>query len=383
MSAFIPLDIVGHILELGDNATLSASCSLVCKSWTPISQSELFKRLYVRAENCGVKVARRTIHRPTQGTSIIHKIVRNTKIIQLTREICFIFQAQNSFRLTAHQYQSLTLLFKKLHGKLNRLERIRLDSEFLGVVGGDPVVGSTLSTSISTSFTNILDLKIRVYEENLGSLLRFACSFSNLKILAVDCYRALLTPGEAVCTSTLPLSLKSFRFHLSHLPEQTMNYYKSWLTSHPHREISHLSLGYHSFLGAQFYAPMCQTTLTTLQVGVEVGQFDGSFIIENHIHDLSSFQRLESITFIPSRSAGIKAVVPTLSSLNSLALRKVTLILDNCYRNRSEFEAATDEFVSLNKILAAPRFSRTVLEIRNLPDSSFASNNKLKKKSDI
>ncbi|KAF9256864.1 hypothetical protein L218DRAFT_1006889 [Marasmius fiardii PR-910] len=167
MLSFIPVEIIDYILGFCDKPTITF-CSLVHKAWAPICQSRLFKRLTITAER-------------------IHKdIDRNTKINGLIEEIHFDFRSQLVSPLKPYQLRALTSLANKLKGKVNRMKRVQVYSDFYDVFSPNPNPDLNFSSSISSSFTGIFRLRIDTRNENILSLLRFACSFPSLEVLEIE-----------------------------------------------------------------------------------------------------------------------------------------------------------------------------------------------------
>ncbi|KAF9256664.1 hypothetical protein L218DRAFT_949811 [Marasmius fiardii PR-910] len=312
-SSFVPLELVDNILKFCDRATIT-SCSLVCKSWVYTSHSRLFEHLSIQAGNSGgIQAVGRRVDKD-ENISGIYKI--------------------NSLKLIVyHNYAS-----------------------------------GRLSSTISSSFAGIQDLNILTRYETLKSLLRFACSFPNLKALTIMCDRVFVDLEESAesWTFTLRPSVKTFRFEIARPLEHTVDYYKSWLTSHPARDTLHLSLGHNNFVAAHIYAPLCQNSLTTIQIEFAVHWVNGS--LESKIHDLSSFRALEAVTFIPSKEIGVQGLFPTFTFLNSSRLRKITLIQKHPLFNDCFRPDAKEALLTLDEIFATPQFSRTILEIGTVPE---------------
>ncbi|KAF9256145.1 hypothetical protein L218DRAFT_966577 [Marasmius fiardii PR-910] len=359
MSSYIPIEIIDNILGFCDKSTI-ASCSLACNNWTMVCQSRLFSRLCIRtwADSTGSGVF--------AGKRDIHTIDKNTRILQHIREIYFDFpRVSPSYSLPSTHLRSLTSLFNELEGNVKRLERIEIYSELTHILrgrNGDPTLD--LRSSIPASFTGISQLEIRAECKKLRFLLLFGCSFPKLKVLKFDCYSAEVSPGDALCVLTLPESIKSFRFDVCVGREVAVPYYKTWLTSHPPRKISHLVLSNRSLADARSYAPVCQYTLSMIEL-----EFPGYPRTHNSdlvSQDLSPFFALDTVTFrfLPTKKCRLPAVISTLTTVTSLHLSKIVLTLDESCMDPGELEAVTDAWIRLDDILGTPLFCRTVLEIR-------------------
>ncbi|KAF9260474.1 hypothetical protein L218DRAFT_1079296 [Marasmius fiardii PR-910] len=327
MSPFIPIEIIEKILGLCEIGTIP-SCSLDCKSWNSICRPRLFERLRIRADHHGICLL------GNNGTQSISD--RESRPLQYTKEIFFTFRKHDSFTVTIDQLQSLISLVNALKSKVdNRLRQIIVYSDLLDVFSGsgnlDPPLD--LPHSISCSFPQISELKIRVRDENLRHLLFFACSFPTLRVLVLECNSLNLRPREPLCVSTLPKTLKIFRFDVFFPPEEVLDYYTTWLASHPPREISHLHLSDWSLAHADSYALICKTTLTAIQFRFGPYSLDGT--CDTPLYDLSPFLALKTITFI-----------------------------ENYNPKGAKLIQVRDAWARLDETLATSRFSQTIVEIR-------------------
>ncbi|KAF9258688.1 hypothetical protein L218DRAFT_990439 [Marasmius fiardii PR-910] len=379
MSSVIPIEIVDHILGFCDHDTIS-SCSLVCKSWTAISHSRLFERLSIYTLDYGR-------HLPGMLADVnverqnCQNLEKKTRALELVRKMDLAFYEQfPNWTLTPDQVQFLTMLMERLKGKISGLKRITIDSRLSDSFAQCSEPRYNLPFSLSSSFAGIVELDVWVKEECLQCLLYFVCSFRNLQFLDLEADVVHLGKfvfgqhdHDAVWTFTLPTSLKTLRFDVlsPSLAEDVVETYRTWLASHPSREIS-LLLVIGNFASEDFYAPICHNTLATVRYLVPNVALEREYI--NPIHDLSLFSALETVMFTQLRKEELTAfqvlsLIPILTTITSSHLRKIILI-PNPYlpEDVSELEDVTDAWVRLDNTLATPQFSRTILEIRLLND---------------
>ncbi|KAF9256375.1 hypothetical protein L218DRAFT_1007456 [Marasmius fiardii PR-910] len=295
MSAYIPIEVIECIIARCDNFTLS-SCSLVSKSWTGISQAQLFKRLSVVTRRKDAEISGK------RGVDAIRG--RNPKLLQLIEEIHFAF----------YPLERVEIEFDISHGCVNFIEVL---------------------PKISSSFPNLLDLKIKSRVEYIGPLLRFACSFPKLEVLTLECNTVTFHPDPVErCTSTLSRSLKSLHFRIVSMHTRAMEDYKAWLLSQSTWEILHLSLGSCKLFAKTFpYASsLCQNTLKTLEIQASSSVINFKGAGDNYgnaVHDLSPFRVLEAVKIVFSQYSIVDTTLPlTLASLDSPQLRRITLVLN-------------------------------------------------------
>ncbi|KAF9256144.1 hypothetical protein L218DRAFT_1081490 [Marasmius fiardii PR-910] len=254
-STFIPIEMVDNILGFCDDPTIE-SCSVVCKSLTPICQPRLFERLSIRQHFSGISL---------EGRRGIHNVDSNSRLLLFTQEIHFFLQVPNfSIQNTS---DLLRPLINDLKGKVKRLKRIEIYSDQV-----DGLLKNDTATLISSSFSRINQLKIRSRGENLGLLLRFACSFRNLKVLELE----------------------------------------------------------------------CESPRVELRLVVPT---------------------LKTAPYMSSTECGFQTIVPTLATVTS-HLRKIVLILGKHCLDHKKLEETSNAWVRLDDILATPRFSRTILDIK-------------------
>ncbi|KAF9260492.1 hypothetical protein L218DRAFT_946790 [Marasmius fiardii PR-910] len=266
--------------------------------------------------------------------------------------------------LSPDQHQLLTSAIGELNRKAKMLKKIEVCSNLVAVLDthdGDGPMDDPFSV-IFYSFPHIVQLDIDVKDEHLQSLIIAMCSFPRLRHLTVKCFSVFIREEDPACTCTLPEDLKTFRFDVGLPHDQVkIDYYKAWLTSHPTREISHLSLGSENVTQVDSYSRICSNTLKTIHLNVDTTPFDGTY--EEEPCDLPAFPRLESVTFESISYCGLQYIIPALGTLSSPYLRTIKLSLTlECFGS-AELEEAKDPWVRLDTILAASQFARTTLEI--------------------
>ncbi|KAF9254916.1 hypothetical protein L218DRAFT_992112 [Marasmius fiardii PR-910] len=348
----VPIELVEHIIDFCDHKATLEACSLACRSWSHVCQSRLFRRICVRPDFWGLRG-------PGE---------RETRLVALNDRLCgFIEDIDFDLRkvenhLSSAQLEFLTWVNRKLKGKTKRLRKIQIRSQTIQYgLGESANNGIQLASSISSSFSQITELNVQLDEEDLGCMIRFACSFPRLQVLSLACDGVFIYPDEASPTCTLPESLRDFRFNINWPGSQQRIYYEKWLTSHPSREILNLSLHGVSFKCLRPYTQAFSTSLKDIYLGFYYAEFH-----ENSLCDLSAFSSLETATIGFYLRHNLPTVIlRTLGSITSLRLRRINLCIHgSCLRDVTSEKK--DAWTALDNLLETAQFSRVVVEIRIL-----------------
>ncbi|KAF9257157.1 hypothetical protein L218DRAFT_965569 [Marasmius fiardii PR-910] len=341
----LPPELLDHILKSCNCSRSTLSCSrLVCKSWASSAEPLLFDRLRIRTrlnnEHCE-KILAQT------DSNIVHYI----------RHISFEDVGHK------HNLEDLLQYFQDIVARLKDKGASRIRS--LGLhLPQSPLAseGSTFLTFLSSSFPNIIELNTWFDESNLGSIVRFMCSFSQLENLGVSFYSGLEEPPSSQSLtfrvepiSILPKSLKSF--HCVHpFDENTSACFNNWLSSQPPRSVLEISVLWTLNLNMQSYSTLCSETLKTLLVtfGEETETLQEC--------DLSRLRVLEVLTLNVGDCHDFPRFRVMLETLRSANLRRIEFVVEPY----PEYERAWPDdhlWEELDPILASDKFKSVTIEM--------------------
>ncbi|KAF9255330.1 hypothetical protein L218DRAFT_1081904 [Marasmius fiardii PR-910] len=295
----IPLDVVCSIVQYCSKKAL-CSTSLVCKSWLPISQVLLFRRVVINV------------------TDLLDKYIATTNILLRSgsnaashiQHIVFELKSDNRSALddsSKRMYDNMHHLVRSLKGQVDGMRKLSLNLPLPFTLCYPTLPDSQIQKlvpSISSVFNDILELDVHSYKANFRDLLQFICSFPRLEALHITCFDVMevetLRNEDIQIGCTLPSSLRVFHFEVSFRKQLRDNEadYIQWISSHPARpSISHLSLfpSFGSNLGLNAFSRLCLRTMKSLYIGVYSKRSPILTLAPEHLYNLSSLISLETL----------------------------------------------------------------------------------------
>ncbi|KAF9261594.1 hypothetical protein L218DRAFT_492991 [Marasmius fiardii PR-910] len=341
----LPPELINYVVKFytSDKATLS-SIRLVCKAWAPFAQLSLFDRLRVYPTEF--------LNRPceeilAQSDSTLLDCIRQIKFDSLCHE-------DNTLKNPEFEY------YQNIVSRLKDKGSIDIRSLVLRFIQYPfPETEGSFLTFLSSSFPNIVELNLWVHYSHVGDFIRFMCSFPRLENLGVDLHGWVEKPGSSQspapttrCTPNLPKSLK--RFHCAHpVEEDAMAYFNAWLSLHPPRPVSEISVLWTRNLNMQSYVTMCSEVKTLyLNLCAETNNRQDC--------DLSRLQVLEILTLKVNCYRDFPRIRVMLDTLQSTQLCRIEFILER--GSRIPWLDA-DWWKKLDPLLAADKFKGVAVEM--------------------
>ncbi|KAG7087044.1 hypothetical protein E1B28_013023 [Marasmius oreades] len=238
----LPPELLDNITEYLDyDKDTLFSLALVSKSWSPLAQSRLFDRIRIR---------------PSLQHEICGRVLACNATACHIRHVAFIFtedlkgdgleevveRMKNSSVL-----KSLTISFYRPNFNPHR--------RFFD------------SLSTSGSFSGIVELHVAFKGDILQDMIRFVCSFPQLKTLGGNFCPATLskdpqTDSGSIVACVLPVSLEALHLNAPY-QLKALDYLEKWLALHHSRGVSEFSVYMNRIRKFQPYAtPFCSGNFT-------------------------------------------------------------------------------------------------------------------------
>ncbi|KAG7087963.1 hypothetical protein E1B28_012004 [Marasmius oreades] len=353
----LPVELLDHIVKFcNDKATLS-TIRLVCESWESLAQPLLFDRTCIK---------------PKPFNSPCESILSQDDSVIARRIRHIMFEDDKAVGLGPG------VLLRYYLGVVNRLKEkgVSGDLRSLGLIfyTFDDVLfdksAPTFFTSLTSSFSNIVELNLWFCNENLEEFIRFMCSFPRLEILGVK-FDAWLECSEktseslAIVKCTLPESLKSF--HCAHpFAHNSIAYFLEWVASHPPRSVEELSVLWTRTLNLEDYSRFCCKTLRHLLLNFRISGVYNTGIQDDSIRcDLSQLDVLEILTVNFDSNYEFEEMHFMLDTLKSRRFRRIEFIIEPTPFEHSHMWADDGQWEELDEVLAgSDKFVGVMVEIQ-------------------
>ncbi|KAJ8088242.1 hypothetical protein PM082_022314 [Marasmius tenuissimus] len=233
----IPLELIDQILKDCDQESLFL-CSLVCKAWLALCRPRIFENVEINMNHNGLEKCKQLVSMNHIASYIRHLSLNG---------FCSVGDGGRS----ADWHEDVRLLDLTVE-QLSRLKRRLNTLESLSIIGGElRQYGSRaffIVPRLTSAFTAIVELDLRLEYEDSASLITFICSFPQLRVLRlrVGYYSDPYGNSQpSVPTCVLPLTLKSV--HIICNDGEPIYYptapspFHHWIGAHPPRQITLLS----------------------------------------------------------------------------------------------------------------------------------------------
>ncbi|KAK1220570.1 hypothetical protein PQX77_016667 [Marasmius sp. AFHP31] len=212
-----------------------------------------------------------------------------------------------------------------LEGKLVALQSFALISGHRCILCDESMfcdIRPGLAPHLVATFTNIIELKVRLQSEDLATFVAFICSFPRLQVLRVriSMFVDFVQHSTAKLTDTLPLTVKSIIIteRDGNIPGYVLTQrFHHWLETHPPRPITLLSIvDYHNHESisspnpSPYFTGLCKDT-KTLHLSFNCDWDQGGEM--SSIYNVYITNRQKHVTLAPPTRSP-----PDLSTLTSL-----------------------------------------------------------------